>query len=184
MVKQPQPFCFNPSKIKAFVLGCDPTNFSDSGKPKELNFVFGIGQDHRYFSDILSNLRLLDLHLEDLYIQNLVTEYQDEETAKNKNWETTAERYVIARKTEFDLVDPKCIIPVFLTAERLYHFLLNDDERKWKASEFYALKTEIPILPEANKLGRPLIPFYRHYKYDLIKWPDYSSLLREKLKKY
>jgi hypothetical protein len=81
MEKQPCQFCFNPSKIKAFVLGCDPTNFSDNGKPVELTYVFGIGQDHRYFSDILSNLQLLDLHLEDLYIQNLVPEYLDEETA-------------------------------------------------------------------------------------------------------
>jgi len=78
--------CFNPAKIKAFVLGCDPTNFSDIGKTVELDYVFGIGRDHRYFSGILSNLQLLGLHLEDLYIQNLVIEYSDEETGgKLKN---------------------------------------------------------------------------------------------------
>jgi hypothetical protein len=65
-MKSPQPFCFNPAKIKALVLGCDPTNFSDNGKPVELTYVFGIGQYHRYFFDILYNLQLLGLHLEDL----------------------------------------------------------------------------------------------------------------------
>jgi len=62
-MKTPSPFCFNPSKIKAFVLGCDPTNFSDNGKPVGLNYVFGIGQDHWYFSDILSNLQLTGVQL-------------------------------------------------------------------------------------------------------------------------
>jgi hypothetical protein len=174
-MNQPQPFCFNPTKIKAFVLGCDPTNFSDSGKPVELNYVFGIGQDHRYFSDILSNLQLLGLHLENVYVQNLVTEYLDKETGKNENWEAAAEHYVASRKEEFDKVDPTGEIPVFLTAERLYNFLLNDGEKKWNASELYALKTEIPIPPDANKLGRPLIPLYRHFSYKLGKWLEYSE---------
>lgn len=179
---QPRPFCFNPSKIKAFVLGCDPTNFSDSGKTVELSHVFGIGQDHRYFSDILSNLQLLGLHLEDLYIQNLVTEYLDEETGRNKNWETVAEQYLSDRKIEFDKVDPTGKTPVFLTAERLYQFLLNDNEKKWKASDLYELNAEIPIPADSNKLGRPLIPLYRHYQYELEKWPIYSENLRQYLK--
>lgn len=179
IMKPPQPFCYNPSKIKAFVLGCDPTNFSDNGKPMKLTFVFGISQDHRYFSDILANLQLLGLHLEDLYIQNLLTEYLDEETGKNKNWEVKAERHVATRKTEFDTIDPTGQIPVFLTAERLYQFLLNDDEKKWKASELYALKTKIPVPPEVNKLGRPLIPLYRHKNYHLDIWMNYHEVLIE-----
>lgn len=181
-MKQPQLFCFNPMKIKAFVLGCDPTNFSNNGKTVELTYVFGIGQDHRYFSDILANLKLLGLHLEDLFVQNLVTEYLDEETGKNKNWEATAEHYLLRRKAEFDKVDPTCRIPVFLTAEWLYQFLLNDDEMKWKASELYGLKTEIPVPPEANKLGRPVIPLYRHFNYNLLNWPDYSGNLLQYFK--
>jgi hypothetical protein len=182
-MKQPLPFCFNPAKIKAFVLGCDPTNFSDSEKPVELNYVFGIGQDHRFFSDILSNLQLLGLHLEDLYIQNLVTEYLDEETGKNKFWEAAANKHLAARKTEFDTIDSTGQIPIFLTAERLYHFLLKKGEKKWKASELYALKTEIPILSDANKLERPLIPLYRHFQYNLMKWPEYMENVNQYLKK-
>lgn len=172
-MKQPQPFCFNPTKIKAFVLGCDPTNFSDKGKPVELTYAFGIGQDFRYFSDILSNLQLLNLHLEDLYIQNLVTEYLDEETGKNKNWEVAANKHLVVRKTEFDTINPTDQIPVLLSAERLYHFLLKEGEKKWKPSELYALNTEIPIPSDANKLGRPLIPLYRHFRYKLEKWPEF-----------
>ena len=33
----PKPFCFNKNKVKAFVLGADPTNFSDHGKPNKEN---------------------------------------------------------------------------------------------------------------------------------------------------
>jgi len=180
MVKQPRPFCFNPSKIKAFVLGCDPTAFDKNGNLLEFDYVFDLGKDQRYFSSILKNLNLIGISLKDIYVQNLIADYQKIETAKNKHWEAKAEQYLADRKTEFDQVDPTRKIPVFLTAERLCHFLLNDGEKKRKASEIYTSKTEIPIPPEANKLGRPLIPLYRHYRYDLFKWPDYSSQLRRK----
>jgi hypothetical protein len=181
-MKTPQHFCFNPKKVKAFVLGCDPTNFSDNGRPFKLDYVFGIGQDHRYFSDILSNLIHVGLHLEDIYIQNLVTEYQIEETGKNKNWEIAANKHLASRKTEFDNVDPTGQIPVLLTAERLYNFLLKDSEIKWKASELYALRTELPILSNANKLGRPLVPLYRHFQYNLMKWQEYMKYVNQYLK--
>lgn len=180
----PKLFCVDPDKIKAFVLGCDPTAFDKNDNLLQFDYVFDLGKDERYFSSILKNLNLIGISLKDIYVQNLVADYQKIETAKNKHWEATAERYLLSRKTEFDQVDPTREIPVFLTAERLCHFLLNDGERKCKASEIYALKTEIPIPPEANKLGRPLIPLYRHYKYDLQKWPDYSSLLRNRFKNY
>ncbi len=153
MVKQPRPFCFNPSKIKAFVLGCDPTAFDKNGNLLEFDYVFDLGKDQRYFSSILKNLNLIGISLKDIYVQNLIADYQKIETAKNKHWEAKAEQYLADRKTEFDQVDPTRKIPVFLTAERLCHFLLNDGEKKRKASEIYTSKTEIPIPPEANKLG-------------------------------
>jgi hypothetical protein len=67
----PKPFVFNKKQVKAFVLGADPTNFSNSGNPVELTYAFGIGQDDRYFRDIQENQNSLGLHLEDVYIQNL-----------------------------------------------------------------------------------------------------------------
>ena len=156
--KIPKPFCFNPNKIKAFVLGCDPTNFSDNGKRQELHYVFGIGQDERYFRDILKNLKLIGLHLEDLYIQNLVKEYQEEETSKNKNWEIVATKFLSQIITELDKLDPIKRIPVFLTAERLYRFLMKEDKRKYSAEELYNLDTTISIPSNENKLNRQLIP--------------------------
>jgi hypothetical protein len=169
----PKPFCLNPGGIKAFVLGCDPTAFDKNGELLEFEYVFDLGKDQRYFSSVLKNLNLIGLSLEDIYVQNLNTTYQDKETGKNKSWEAEANKHLAARKTEFDTIDQTGQIPVFLTAERLYSFLLKDGEKKWKASELYALKTEVPIPPAANKLGRPLIPLYRHYRYNLMKWPEY-----------
>ena len=39
------------------------------------------------------------------------------------------------------------------------------------------LKSTIPILPSANKLSRPLIPFFRNRAYGLSKWPEYKNHL-------
>lgn len=63
-MNQPQPFSKPKDKIKAFVLGCDQTAFSQTekdkplGKRKHLEFdvVFDIGGDDRYFAGILTNL--------------------------------------------------------------------------------------------------------------------------------
>ena len=176
---QPKPFCFNPKNIKAFVLGCDPTNFSDNGKLKLLNTVFGIGEDHRYFKDILENLKLIGLHLEDIYVQNLITDYPKEETGKNKDWEKIAEEYLPHRIKEFDNIDQRRNIPILLTAERLYKFLLNKGEKPAKAEDLYKLNSPIPVPPELNKLKRPLIPLYRHFNYSLKKYPVYQQTLTE-----
>ncbi len=171
----PCPFCYNSKNIKAFVLGCDPTNFSDNGKPVQLKYVFSIGEDPRYFKDILANLNLIGLHLEDIYVQNMIPNYLEEETSRNKEWKKIAEEYLPQRIKEFNMIDPKQEIPVFLTAEKLYKFLLNDGEKALKAGELYQLKTPIPIVANKNKLGRPLIPFYRHFKYNLKNWEDYLN---------
>ena len=45
----PKPFCFNKKRVKAFVLGADPTNKSNRGKRIDLDYVFGIGQHAGYF---------------------------------------------------------------------------------------------------------------------------------------
>ncbi len=177
-MNNPHPFCFNPNKIKAFVLGCDPTNFSDNGDRVDLNFVFGIGQDERYFRDILKNLNLVGLHLEDIYVQNLVKDYQDKETAKYKNWEKTANENLPGLTNEFDELDKTHKIPVFLTAEKLYTFLLNDGKKRYQAEQIYNLGGVIPISPNENKLNRPLIPLYRYPKYNLSNWVEYAMKIK------
>jgi len=121
----PKHFCCFPKKFKAFVLGCDPSNNSDNGKQADLEYVFGIGKDDRYFRDIVANLNLIGLHMEDIYVRNLITEYQKLETGRNKDWEKIAEEFLHKRIEEFDKADPKRTLPVLVTAQRLYNFLLT-----------------------------------------------------------
>jgi hypothetical protein len=71
------------------------------------------------------------------------------------------------RKQEFDKIDPTVKIPVLLTSRLLYDVLLYEDQTKYSAKEIYQLKTTIPIPAENNKLGRPMIPLFRHYHYSL-----------------
>jgi hypothetical protein len=178
-IEPPKPYCANLLKIKAFVLGCDPTGFDKKRNRLIFEYVFGIeGKDKRYFAGILSNLNQVVVSLNDIYVQNLITDYQDKESSKNKKWMETAKVYIPARKREFDAIDKKGKIPVFLTSELLYKALLNDDQPGYKAKELYETPTRIPVTAEKNKLGRPLIPLYRHSGYRLSKEGEYLSKLQ------
>lgn len=182
-LSHPTYFCFNKSKIKVFVLGADPSNNSDKGKTKQLTKVFAIGDgDARYFSGILSNLKEIGLCLEDIYVQNLITEYFEEETTNNKDWEKIADQYVGLRKKEFDKVDKTKKIPVLITAERIYKYLLIDNNKTYRAEDFYNCIIETPFKSDQNKLGRPIIPFYRHKKYNLKDWQNYKYEIIKLLK--
>jgi hypothetical protein len=174
----PKPFCANPKNIKAFVLGCDPTGFDKQGKQIEFETVFGIGRDGRYFAGIEANLRMLNIKKEQIYVQNLITEYQEKESAKNKNWLAIAKTYIESRCAEFDQIDPSRTRPVFLTSELLYKALLCNSEKLHSPSGIYHLQTTIPIPAEDNKLLRPLIPLYRHPAYALKKHLDYIERVK------
>jgi hypothetical protein len=183
-MKRPKPYCKNPDKVKVFVLGCDPTAYKKEERQKpvgqrkhiELNTVFDIGRDLRYFAGILSNLKEIDLSLEDVYVQNLVSDYQKEESSKNMEWIRIAQRYIPGLIEEFASIDPSGKTLVLLTSELLYKALLKDGMKKVPARDFYELKAEIPIPPDVNKLGRPLIPFYRNRAYALgDKYKAYSQ---------
>lgn len=174
-MERPKPYCNNPGKVKAFVLGCDPTAFTRDERLKpvgqrkhiELDTVFDIGRDLRYFAGILNNLKEIGLSQDDVYVQNLVSDYLEEESSKNKEWIRIAQRYIPGLIEEFDKIDPSRNTPVLLTSELLYRALLKDGMKKVSARDFYELKAEIPIPPDVNELGRPLIPFYRHRAYAL-----------------
>lgn len=172
----PKPY--KPKYPKAFVLGCDPTAFDKNGEPIEFETVFNIGtKDKRYFAGILSNLKYLGLDLENVYVQNMVTEYLDKETSKNKKvWKQKAKESIAERKTEFDRADPGGKWPVFLTSWLLYYVLLNDDLPSKTAKDLYG-SAEI-ISPEQNQLGRTLIPLFRHHEYKYQKWFDYGEKVR------
>ncbi len=175
----PKSFCFNKSRIKAFVLGADPTNFSKDNKRVELTYAFGIGQNPNYFRVILDNISLLGIHLEDVYIQNLVPEYQEQETGKNKLFIEKAKKSAKLIAGEFSKVDSTRKIPVFLTAEDIYKAVITNKENIFSAESIYNLNVNIPIKASLNLLGRPLIPLFRHEKYGLSNWPDYVNRIEK-----
>jgi hypothetical protein len=174
----PKPFVFNKKQVKAFVLGADPTNFSDRGKPIELTYAFGIGQDARYFRDILENLNKLGLHLEDVYIQNLLPEIQQQVTTGNKKFVNDAGANATAIAAEFNKIDPSRKLPVFITAEKLYEAVMNKKNNIPSCSSYYSLETNSPIGATENKLGRPAIPLFRNRNYKLEHWPEYTKYIR------
>jgi hypothetical protein len=179
-MNSPKPYPNKANKLKAFVLGCDPTAFKD-GKLIEFEYVFGIKKDKRYFAGINANLNLLGLDQECVYIQNLVTEPQDKESGKNTKWNEEAAKHIKLRKKEFDNIDPTRKLPVFLTSELLYNVLLNDNVKRKTPFEIYSA-TEVALPAEDNKMGRPLVALYRHYNYSMISKPEYARQLIQKFK--
>jgi hypothetical protein len=184
-MKIPKPYFSPNNHIKAFVLGCDPTAFDKDKKLLQFEFVFDLNNensDKRYFSGISANLECIGLNLERIYVQNLITDYLDKYTAENKDWKGIAIQYIETRKQEFDTIDPTGTIPVLLTSGLLYEVLLNEDQTKYSPKEIYQLKTAIPISSESNKLGRPLIPLFRHFHYSLAN--KEHAQYKDALKKY
>ena len=121
----PAPFCINRKKVKAIILGCDPSNRSDNGDTVKLCTVFGIGTgDHRYFRDVLKNLKTIGLNLEDIYVQNVIPYYMKGVTFKNKNWKAIAEYTLPNLIKELDSFDRNRRIPVLMISEIIYKFLL------------------------------------------------------------
>ncbi len=177
-MNSPKPFCTNPKKLKAFVLGCDPTAFDNKGSRLEFEYVFDLGNDKRYFSGAMKNLNLFGLSLDDIYVQNLIIDYQDEETGKNKEWERIATNSILDRRTEFDAIDSTKKTPVLLTSEMLYKVLLKPGTPRYKARQFYDLEVPVPIPSGLNLLARPLIPLYRHFRYKLSEHKNYLKHLQ------
>jgi len=175
----PSAFCFDKKKINAFVLGADPSNFSDNGKTVFLKTVFGIGSgDNRYFRDILVNLKLIGLNLEDIYVQNLIQNFMDTETTDNELWSQFAEIWLPVLKAEFDKMDKKQKTPVLITAQKIFDFLLNKGEGEDKVENYYTdKKTKILVPKDNNRLNRPIVPFFRAPVYKLTKnrWPNYIN---------
>jgi hypothetical protein len=163
------------TKIKAFVLGTDPSNFSDDKKTVKIATVFDIGKDKRYFDNINSNLQMIGLSLENVYVQNMVRNYMKEETRSNPEWNYFAVKWFGYINEEFDNADPAKQLPVFITAEKLLKFLLNNPFDIGLPKEYYSGTIDIPILPEDNKLERNLIPLYRHPEYRLEKQEYYKN---------
>ena len=169
------PFCYNIKKAKAIVLGADPGNFSDHGKAVEIKVAFGIvSGDPRYFDAILKNLESIGLSLNDVYVQNLITIHPGLETDSNPEWEKLADVYLLDRIQEFKKLDPN--IPVLVTAETIFRFLVN--EKLPKAELLYSDHRYHPVAPAENKLVRSLYPFFRHHNYSLDQHLEYRDRLK------
>lgn len=179
----PSPYPVNPdpSKIKAIILGCDPTAFDKAKKQIPLKTVFGIGQDNRYFAGIKANLALLKISMDEIYVQNLIPKYRQVESSKDPDWVGTAQLHIPDRVKEFDEIDPSRTIPVFLTSELLYKAILNPEQRLLKPKEIFDSTNEVVLPSTTNKLFRPIIILYRHPKYSLKKQHSYTSLLLKQL---
>jgi hypothetical protein len=189
-IEIPQPFCFDQKAIKAFVLGTDPSNFSDDGKPKTLHTVFGIGTgDARYFSGILSKLKAVGLSLETIYVLNLIPHFLSFEPSGNKKlWLKFAETWLDDLNKRLDETDPEGSIPVFATAEILFKFL-RPDLNKLKPTEIYHFNDQnnlINLLTNSSeRMKRVVVPFYRHFRYQLSnpEFARYTSFLKTILPK-
>jgi len=89
------------------------------------------------------NRQIIGLGLEDIFVQNLIGEYQKSETSKNKEWEIIAKKCIKQRKKEFDSVNQNRKVPVLVTAERILRVLTDGDIPR--ASHYYSMKSVIPI---------------------------------------
>jgi hypothetical protein len=180
MTRKQAPMPHHPARPKAIVLGCDPTAKGKDGKNKTFKVVFDIGGDKRYFAGILSNLNALGLDQDSVYVQNLITGYQEAETSSNLQWTKRAKDAIADRRAAFDEIDPERKLPVFLTSHKLYEVLLHRGVPRKTAAELYAAP-EI-IAPADNALGRMLVPLYRHYKYGYRYQPAFFERVIEMLR--
>jgi hypothetical protein len=105
----PSPYPNKSNPLKAFVLGCDPTAFDKDKKQIPLKTVFGIDQDGRYFAGIKANLKLLNIEMEDIYVQNLIPVYRQQESSKDPDWVIAAQSFIPDRVKEFDNIDPPAL---------------------------------------------------------------------------
>lgn len=193
----PKPFK-NTATLKAFVLGCDPTAFSKEdmkdykngtikAEDREhllLDFVFDIGGDERYFAGIQANMEALNIKMDNIYIQNLITKFQKYLTSeKPKEWEKEAVKCIDERSDEFHKADPTNKVPVFLTSYLLYKVLMKpkDGEKLKTAAALYEPGGGAVIPAEDNWLGRPLVPLFRHTAYSSKNRKEYFERVKKEL---
>lgn len=173
----PKLYCKNPNQVKAILLGCDPSN----SHSKNLPYVFALESGLPIFRSFISSwnrsLGAINLGFDTVYVQNLCRNYFEHETSKNKIWKEVAKLWIPDLKKELEIFDLS--IPVLLSAQVLLEALINDKKEMERARGFYNQKIPIPIKSTNNKLGRPLIPFYRHYVYNIRNWEGYRNSIVE-----
>lgn len=169
--KLPLPFRVPGSRVRAIVLGTDPSN------PRGIlvEKVFGLENlDSPYFRAILHNLEQIGLSLQDVYVQNLVKNYFRVVTSANPNWGEIAALWCGMLQKELDgFFDRR--IPVLITTKDLYSVLALNP-LQGKPSDLY--RNQVVVIPTENHLGRTLVPFFRHWYYGLQRWDDYRERVK------
>ncbi|KAB2878057.1 hypothetical protein F9K33_14525 [bacterium] len=188
----PEPYCRNLKKVKAIVLGADPSYYPKYGEIfKSFQFVFEMEmydkrESNPYFDKILNNLELIGLDLDTIYVENVCRNYFTKTTYEHsKAWKEAAKVWIPHLKDELDRKFPDMNIPVLMTTEIIYESLLDEQSDKLDAVALYENPKLVPIAAENNALARPLIPLYRHPQYTLkdAKWEVYRTMVAEYLNK-
>lgn len=168
-------------KIKAILLGADPTNNGIKGKPEliQLSTVFGIGSEYEkyFFKPQLVNLNAIGFAKEELYIQNLCRNYFYEQTYANPYWLTFAQIWLKYLKEELGKLHNKKL-PLLASSEIIMKALVNEVP---PAKALYEEpKKYLPL--KSEELDRYVYPLYRHYRYSLSKGNEiYREFLINKL---
>ncbi len=177
LTELPEPYV-GKNKIKAILLGADPTNDgikTDKG-PKQLKIVFGINSEYEkiFFAPQMINLSALEIDKDNLFIQNVCRNYFINQTGNNKKWNAIAELWLKYLKEEIDEYPD---ILVFVTAEKIMKVLTKTII---KARDFYNYPEKyLPLYSEL--VQRDVYPLYRHPNYYLSNNSTYKNFLRKKL---
>jgi hypothetical protein len=170
----PKAFSGN-GEIKGILLGMDPSTNDNI----RFDTVFDLnGKDKRYFNSIRKNLEAIELPLNNLYVQNFCQNYFTKTTYEQKrNWYHASAVWWKFLKEELD-AKFKLEVPLLVTSELLFHRLTYITVDK-KISTYYEHPEKIPVQSQTVISGRMIIPFSRHWKYNLTR-PEWQ-LYREKL---
>jgi hypothetical protein len=164
------PRAFHGNAIAAIVLGADPSN--EEGK--RFKKVFGLeNKESKYFVGIRNNIRKIGLSLTNVYIQNVVQNYFNVETSKNKYWHECALLWLEYLKKELDENFGR-EIPVIVTSWEILEALIGKEEiKKYTPNSIYS---NSKFFSEAeNYLGRNIFCLFRHPEYNLTeeRWAQY-----------
>lgn len=174
----PQPY-YGKNKIKAILLGADPTNNGIKSNPglKPLEIVFGIGSEYEkyFFGPQNQNLKALQLTKDDFFIQNICRNYFMKQTTQNIEWSDVAMFWLKYLKEELAVFDKN--IPILVTAEKILKVLIPNN-----IAAITLYRHPNKYLPfNSDFLQRDVFPLFRHPKYYLSVQQAYKNFLKSKL---
>jgi hypothetical protein len=165
-------------KIKAILLGADPTNdgIKTNRGLKQLDTVFGIDSEYeKYFFKLQAdNLNAINLTKDNLYIQNVCRNYFSEQTNDNKSWEEVAgiwKNYLIDELNSFHEH-----LPILATCKEVFMFLTGIEGPYTK---IYSMETSLSFF--SSDFRRFVFPLFRGRAYMFYKenWLEYRYYLND-----